>query len=321
MYGYAGSSAAASTLTPFSSPPTTTNPGGIGSQAAAVGQSTSTAAGTGQESLSQLITNVLNGLASPGSVSTGLGTVSSPSALASSLTPTGGGLFGSINSGTMLQSMLTQYGFLPGLFGMFMGANALGPIMTTPMNMALTSAASGAAAAAPPLAGLPGLLGLPGVGAAATAGGLGSGLSSGLGLAGLGEAASVGALSVPPSWALATAAPLEALAPTAVPLALSADGFGAAGIGMPLILGGLPRAALSGAAVGGLPASINHGPQPKVMARPPDAGQPAEPATLPKAKYPAVAGYSLNGHTPPGYRAAIVYLPIDGPEPIPVDRR
>jgi PPE-repeat protein len=39
MYGYAGSSAAASTLTPFSSPPPTTNPAGVASQAAAAGQS------------------------------------------------------------------------------------------------------------------------------------------------------------------------------------------------------------------------------------------------------------------------------------------
>jgi PPE-repeat protein len=39
MYGYAGSSAAASTLTPFTSPPPTTNPAGAGSQAVAVAQS------------------------------------------------------------------------------------------------------------------------------------------------------------------------------------------------------------------------------------------------------------------------------------------
>jgi PPE-repeat protein len=39
MYGYAGSSAAASTLTPFTPPPPTTNPAGAGSQAAGVAQS------------------------------------------------------------------------------------------------------------------------------------------------------------------------------------------------------------------------------------------------------------------------------------------
>jgi PPE-repeat protein len=45
MYAYAGSSAAASTLTPFTSPPPTTNPAGAGSQAAAVAQS-STSSGS-----------------------------------------------------------------------------------------------------------------------------------------------------------------------------------------------------------------------------------------------------------------------------------
>jgi PPE-repeat protein len=39
MYGYAGSSAAASALTPFASPPPTTNAAGVGGQAAAVAQS------------------------------------------------------------------------------------------------------------------------------------------------------------------------------------------------------------------------------------------------------------------------------------------
>ena len=39
MYGYAGSSAAASTLTPFTSPPPTTNPAGVAGQAAAAAQS------------------------------------------------------------------------------------------------------------------------------------------------------------------------------------------------------------------------------------------------------------------------------------------
>jgi PPE-repeat protein len=39
MYGYAGSSAAASTLTPFTSPPPTANPAGATDQAAAAGQS------------------------------------------------------------------------------------------------------------------------------------------------------------------------------------------------------------------------------------------------------------------------------------------
>ena len=67
MYGYAGSSAAASTLTPFAAPPATTTTTGAAAQAATVAQATGT--GT-QTTLSQLVTAVpaaLQGLASPAS--------------------------------------------------------------------------------------------------------------------------------------------------------------------------------------------------------------------------------------------------------------
>ena len=60
MYGYAGSSATASTLTPFTSPPPTTNPAGAGSQAAAVAQS-STSSGS---QLMSAVPQALQGLAS-----------------------------------------------------------------------------------------------------------------------------------------------------------------------------------------------------------------------------------------------------------------
>jgi PPE-repeat protein len=45
MYGYAGSSASAGKLQPLTDPPPTTNPGGLGAQAAAVTQATGTSAG------------------------------------------------------------------------------------------------------------------------------------------------------------------------------------------------------------------------------------------------------------------------------------
>jgi PPE-repeat protein len=63
MYGYAGSSAAASTLTPFSPPPPTTNPAGAGGQAAAVAQSSSSSG-------SQLITALPQALQSLASSTT-----------------------------------------------------------------------------------------------------------------------------------------------------------------------------------------------------------------------------------------------------------
>jgi PPE-repeat protein len=65
MYGYAGASAAATTLTPFSAPTQNTNPAGTGTQAAAVAS-----AGTGTPSApSQLLPQVpstLQSLASGG---------------------------------------------------------------------------------------------------------------------------------------------------------------------------------------------------------------------------------------------------------------
>jgi PPE-repeat protein len=52
MYGYAGSSAAATLLTPFTSPHQNTDPGGTASQAAAVSQASGTAAGNVQGTIS-----------------------------------------------------------------------------------------------------------------------------------------------------------------------------------------------------------------------------------------------------------------------------
>src|ERR1700736_5713142 len=55
MYGYAGSSAAASTLTSFEEPAETTNPAGPAGQASAVGQATGTATGTGTQTTDQML--------------------------------------------------------------------------------------------------------------------------------------------------------------------------------------------------------------------------------------------------------------------------
>ncbi|WP_343576503.1 PPE family protein [Mycobacterium sp.] len=55
MYGYAGSSATATALTPFSSPQQSTTPGGAAGQAAAAGQATSTSAGNAQNVASSVV--------------------------------------------------------------------------------------------------------------------------------------------------------------------------------------------------------------------------------------------------------------------------
>src|SRR5580692_9898230 len=58
MYGYAGSAAAATQLTPLSGPTENTNAGALAGQSGAVTQATATSAGTGSQSLSQLVTTV-----------------------------------------------------------------------------------------------------------------------------------------------------------------------------------------------------------------------------------------------------------------------
>jgi len=68
MYGYAGSSSAATSLTPFSPPPPTTNPAGLAAQSGAVAHAASSSAGTSSTNLSQLIVQMpaaLQQLAAP----------------------------------------------------------------------------------------------------------------------------------------------------------------------------------------------------------------------------------------------------------------
>jgi hypothetical protein len=153
-------------------------------------------------------------------------------------------------------------------------------------------------------------------------GGAGSVLAGDSGVAaGLGEAPTLGALSVPPNWLWAAAPPPPMLLPAGAPLTAPDADFGAgAGLGFPFMFGGLPAAVAAGAAAGA--AGSKFGSRLKVVARPPAAGYPEEPAASANPKYPKpAAGYSTNGngngngHAPPGYRPAIVYLPTNGHDP------
>ncbi len=65
MYGYAGASAAATQLTPFTAPPRTTNPAGQAAQNAAVTQAAGTPAGQAQSLTSSQLSNALQQLAAP----------------------------------------------------------------------------------------------------------------------------------------------------------------------------------------------------------------------------------------------------------------
>ena len=228
MYGYAGQSATAAQVTPFTSPPQTTNPGGLASQSASVAQVAGTSAGTGaQSALSQLMSGVpssLQSLATP--------------AVAGSAASSAQGLSSLIAPGTPLTTLLEAY--------------ELGGPVLLPARNALVSATSGmvlaargfqtgalpvAAAAASPLA--------AGLGSAGSAGlaGAASAVSVGVGDAGL-----VGALSVPPSWAAATqavrlaAAALQGMGVAGAPAVVAAS--------QGTVFGQMALASLAGSALG-----------------------------------------------------------------------
>ena len=244
MYGYAGSSAAATQLTPFTGPAQNTTAGGVAGQSAAVAQATSTSAGTATQSLSQVVTSVpttLQGLASPAS-----STSSSTSGLGGIWNLLAGGSSG--NAG--LDSFWQQWGPDANIWntifssGFYMPSNTMGAFMGLLGNQAVSGAAQGAAGAAASdglgaaAGGLAGPLG--GLGNLGGLGGLGSGVS-----AGLGKAASLGPLSVPSSW--------TAVAPTASPLGSALGSTPLAGppavpgvSGVPLA--GLPERGVAGGA-------------------------------------------------------------------------
>jgi PPE-repeat protein len=232
MYGYAGASAAATTLTPFTAPPQDTNPGGVDAQAAAVGQAVATSPATHRPTaLSQLISavpGVLQGLASgdPIGSTPGMGNILGGSA--SWLDFLSGVTF--VASGVMFVLPVNAWGASAHTLGWS------GPEL----------GASGAAALVG--GGAPAALGLGGS----------TGMSAGLGgtevLAGLGRAASIGGLSVPQGWAAAAPAFTRSATlpqPTLVGLAgAEPDGLGP-GYGAMLPGSLMAAAAGGGGAAGG----------------------------------------------------------------------
>jgi PPE-repeat protein len=207
MYGYAGASATATTLTPFSTPPQTTNPAGTGTQAAAVASATGT-----QSALSQ-VPSTLQSLAS--------GALSNPMAAISNIL--------SVPAAALSTPTVQALGNFVGLWGSN-GIFLYGPVLIGVGALNLTKGAlGGVKGAVGPLAGSAGVGAAGSLGSRVGAAGLGgAGASAGLG--GLGRAAAVGALSVPQSWG--TASPAIRLAATALPTA-GLDGLPQAGAAGP----------------------------------------------------------------------------------------
>jgi PPE-repeat protein len=250
MYGYAGSSATASQLTPFAAPQPTTSSAGLAGQAAAVAQASGTSAGTSGSSVSTTSASTATGLSSL------LGDLTSSTGSSSSLS----GLLSGSN-GSALGTFLSSNFFSTAVVN---GALAGGPfnpqfILQSLAGFSFLQGAKGAAGAS----GL-GLLDLFNPGALGSAGlpglgGVGSGMSAAIGGAG-----HVGGLSVPPSWsAVAPTSPIASAlggSPLAPPGAVAGGPGGVAS----------PMSNMSGRLRRPVP---KYGFRlPSVMARPPAAG-------------------------------------------------
>jgi PPE-repeat protein len=220
MYGYAGSSATASQMAPFTEPAQTTNPAGLAGQAAAVGQAGGTAAGNTAQTAQVIssLPNAIQGLSSPitaapaaASGTQGLGSLlnaflanASVNGFASLLTdPVNDTINGLQTSAVYIPSTL-----IPTLTSFFTGGgfNALGG-GTAGSGLGALLAPGG------PLSGLGGGVGAGLSGGAASAAAASMSASAPAVSATVGQASLVSSsLSVPPSWAAATPASTDTAA-------------------------------------------------------------------------------------------------------------
>jgi PPE-repeat protein len=251
MYSYAGSSATASQLTPFSQPAQTTNASGLAGQAAAVAQASGTSTGTSTGNATTASSTGLSSLLGDLTSSTGSSSSSSwVTELTDLFSNSNNSALGTFLNGNFFSTAVTN------------GALAGGPfnpqfLLQSLAGFGSIDVAKGAAAGSGLLnlfnSGALGSAGLPGLG------GLGSGMSAAAGGAG-----HVGALSVPPSWsAVAPTSPIaSALGRTPLAAPETATG-GPGGIASPM-------SNMSGRLRRPIP---KYGMRlPTVMARPPAAG-------------------------------------------------
>ena len=263
MYGYAASSAAASELTSFTEPAQIANPGAIPAQSVAVTQAAATSAGTGQTTVSELMSalpGALQSLASPTATETGLGGILDGLNI---FTP------GSGSSTSGLAGLLNSFSGLSGssAFGQLLNANIFNTIFGSGFYMPGFFAGTAADFMGLSGKGAGGAIGEavgPVAGAAAnplgSVGSLGNSVSAGFGRAGM-----IGPLSVPPSWATPSAPVHSPLAAAMGSEPIAAPQSSAAGT-PPVPMGANLGAQGEGRAV------PQYGFRPNFVARPPAAG-------------------------------------------------
>jgi PPE-repeat protein len=267
MYGYAGSSATAATVTPFVQPPQTTNPDGTSNQADAVAKAAATPA-------SQAATVAQNAVSSaPTTTTQTAATTALPTAAAPPTTfaewiqtlyqntvanfGQGGwgiGLTGgsSGNLNTMRQILQAYFAVGLGNFGYGLGQQLITPAQATALEKGLGFSIPGGAL--PPIGGTAGVSGAPFTASSVTAQ--------------MGEASTLGRLSVPAGWQGATPTEMEEvqLASAARPVAPQSNGM----------LNGVPMAGNAGLGAGlgrrGGGYVVKYGFRHPVMPRPPAGG-------------------------------------------------
>ena len=255
LYNYAGQSAAAAKVTPYTAAPTVANPAATSTQAAATAAAAATPAQTIQQDIQNLLANLstpagLNKLVSQAATSQPIltqiwflltGQTTLPSNLATAFN--GYAPYASFFYNT---EGLPYFSVGMGNFGVQISKSA-----------GWLTAAPAAAAAVPK--GLPGLGGLLG-------GGAGAAGAAAHATGALGSAGSIGKLSVPVSWSGATPAAVG----HAPQLVSTVNAAPEAAAGQGNLLGGMP---LAGAGAGGSHgAGPRYGFRPTVMARPPLGG-------------------------------------------------
>jgi len=221
MYGYAGSSATATQLAPFTPPPQTTNPGALAAQSTTASQAAGTSAGTSAQSTLSQLTSPMAGVP-PSLQSLAAPTAADPPSL-----------------GTLLDSLLP---LAIGLEAFSATGSASLPSRNAlaSSTIAFGLSARGFQTGELPVPLVPGILYPPVADLAAAE----SAVSADLGRAGL-----VGSLSVPPSWAAATPAVrlaanvLQGITPAVAPM-VAADSGGN-------LFGQMALASLAGGALGG----------------------------------------------------------------------
>ena len=228
MYGYAGSSASAGKLVPLSDPASTTNPGGLGGQAAAVAQAAGTSAGlpglvSALPAATQSLSAPLSGAATPAQALSDFFSNSLVQSIPNGIIDMAAwNAFNGITTGVLYahtaDAGLLSHGYVPAFGGL--------GIAGWPANSSVSAASVGGAPV----------------------------------LAGMGEASSVGKLSVPAGWSAAT--PVEPAA--AAPLAGSRWTAPAEeGGGMSTVAAGMPAYASAGR--GGYGMGPRYGVKPTVM--------------------------------------------------------